>query len=210
LRRTIFACGLVLAFAGLTTAAAAAVGSGTARATAGTNPATTTTTTTTAQAATTAVVKRPGGHAIAYWTRHIRRSRAGTRRWLAVIQGGPARTSASRRHLSALSYARLPHLARVWRHREHAAWWRASHPPELRGWTCIHQYEGSWTDSGAPYYGGLQMDLGFQATYAGWLLRHRGTADHWSPLEQIWTAVRAWRVRGFSPWPSTAHYCGMF
>ena len=210
MRRTIFACGLVLAFAGLTTAAAAAVGSGTARATAGTNPATTTTTTTAAQAATTAVVKRPGGHAIAYWTRHIRRSRAGTRRWLAVIQGGPARTSASRRHLSALWYARLPHLARVWRHREHAARWRANHPPELRGWTCIHQYEGSWTDSGAPYYGGLQMDLGFQATYGGWLLRHRGTADHWSPLEQIWTAVRAWRVRGFSPWPSTAHNCGMY
>jgi hypothetical protein len=200
----------VLAFAGLTTAAAAAVGSGTARATAGTNPATTTTTTTTAQAATTSVVKRPGGHAIAYWTRHIRRSRAGTWRWLAVIHGGPARTSVSRRHLSALSYARLPHLALVWRRREHAAWWRANHPPELRGWTCIHQYEGSWTDSGGPYYGGLQMDLGFQATYGGWLLRHRGTADHWSPLEQIWTAVRAWRVLGFSPWPSTAHYCGRY
>ena len=127
-----------------------------------------------------------------------------------MIHGGPAMPSASRRHLSAHSFARLPHLARLWRHREHAAWWRANHPPELRGWTCIHQYEGSWTDSGGPYYGGLQMDLGFQATYGGWLLRHRGTADHWSPLEQIWTAVRAWHVRGFSPWPSTAHYCGVY
>ena len=99
MRRSIFACGLLLAFAGLTTAAAAAVGSGTARATAGTNPATTTTTTTTTatRAATTSIVKRPGGHAIAYWTRHIRRSRAGTRRWLAVIHGGPAMPSASRR-----------------------------------------------------------------------------------------------------------------
>lgn len=210
MRRSIFACGLLLAFAGLTTAAAAAVGSGTARATAGTNPATTTTTTTATRAAAASIVRRPGGHPIAYWTRHIRRSRAGTRRWLAVIHGGPAMPSASRRHLSARSFARLPHLARLWRHREHSAWRRANHPPELRGWTCIHQYEGSWTDSGGPYYGGLQMDLSFQATYGGWLLRHRGTADHWSPLEQIWTAVRAWHVRGFSPWPSTAHYCGMY
>jgi len=207
LRRSIFACGLVLAFAGLTTAAAAAVGSGTARATAGTNPATASTTTTVA--ATTAAVRRPGKQAIAYWTRHIRRSRAGAQRWLAVIHGHPARTGAASRRLSARSFAaRLPRLARLWRHREHAAWWRATHPPGLRGWICIHQYEGSWTDSDGPYYGGLQMDLSFQATYGGWLLRHRGTADHWSSLEQIWTAVRAWRVRGFSPWP-TAQYCGM-
>jgi hypothetical protein len=196
----------VLVFAGLTTAAAA-VGSGTARATAGTNPATTTTTTT--PAAATANPQRPGRRAIAYWTRHIRESRAATRRWLAVIHGGPAIPSASRQ-LTARSFARLPHLARLWRHRERAAWWRANHPPDLRGWTCIHHYEGSWTESGGPYYGGLQMDLSFQATYGGWLLRHRGTADHWSPLEQIWTAVRAWRVHGFSPWPSTAHYCGMY
>jgi hypothetical protein len=204
LRRFILACGLVLAFAGLTTAAAAAVGS--KRATAGgTNPATTTTTTTT-QASMTA--RRPGKHAITYWMRHIRVSRAGTQRWLAVINGRPGRGGSARR-LSARSFARLPGLARRWRHREHAAWWRANHPPELQGWTCIHRYEGSWRDSSGPYYGGLQMDLSFQATYGSWLLHHRGTADHWSPLEQIWTAVRAWRVRGFSPWPSTAHYCGM-
>jgi hypothetical protein len=206
LRRFILACGLVLAFAGLTTAAAAAVGS--KRATAGgTNPATTTTTTTT-QVSMTATAPRPGRHAVTYWTRHIRAARANTRRWLAVINGRPAR-SASARRLSTRSFARLPRLARLWRHREHTAWWRANHPPELQGWTCIHRYEGSWTDSAGPYYGGLQMDLSFQATYGSWLLRHRGTADHWSPLEQIWTAVRAWRVRGFSPWPSTAHYCGM-
>jgi hypothetical protein len=126
-----------------------------------------------------------------------------------VIHGRPAHSTLSRR-LSGRSFARLPHLARLWRRREQAAWWRANHPPQLRGWTCIHQYEGSWRDSGGPYYGGLQMDLSFQATYGSWLLRHRGTADHWSPLEQIWTAVRAWRVRGFSPWPSTAHYCGVY
>jgi hypothetical protein len=53
------------------------------------------------------------------------------------------------------------------------------------------------------------MDLSFQERYGGWLLRHKGTADHWSPLEQIWVAVRAARVRGFSPWPNTARYCGL-
>ncbi len=32
------------------------------------------------------------------------------------------------------------------------------------------------------------MDLSFQQAYGGWLLHHKGTADHWSPLEQIWVA----------------------
>ena len=53
------------------------------------------------------------------------------------------------------------------------------------------------------------MNLSFQATYGGWLLRHKGTANHWSRLEQIWVAVRASRVRGFSPWPNTAYFCGV-
>ena len=202
MRRSILACGLLLAFAGLTTAAAAAVGSGgTETMAGGTNPATITTTTT------SSVSARPGGRTIAYWNRHIRSFRAGTRRWLTVIRGRPpVRVS---RSLAARSLDGLRQLARAWRHREHAAWRRASHPPGFAGWLCIHHYEGSWTDSGGPYWGGLQMDFSFQEAYGGWLLRHKGTADHWSPLEQIWVAVRASRVRGFSPWPNTARYCGM-
>ena len=87
---------------------------------------------------------------------------------------------------------------------------RAQHPPHLRAWLCIHHYEGSWTDSGAPYYGGLQMDLGFQRRYGGRLLRTKGTADHWLPLEQIWVAERAHGSgRGFHPWPNTARSCGL-
>src|SRR6188508_125204 len=31
-------------------------------------------------------------------------------------------------------------------------------PPHSSAWQCIHSYEGSWRDSGGPYYGGLQMD----------------------------------------------------
>jgi hypothetical protein len=85
----------------------------------------------------------------------------------------------------------------------------AQHPPHLRQFLCIHRFEGSWTDAGAPFWGGLQMDYGFQATYGRWLLRTKGTADHWSPLEQIWTAEKALRSRGFSPWPNTARDCGL-
>jgi len=54
------------------------------------------------------------------------------------------------------------------------------------------------------------MDRQFQRTNARWLYRHKGTADHWTPLEQMWTAERARRSgRGFYPWPNTARYCGL-
>ena len=99
-------------------------------------------------------------------------------------------------------------LAR-WQHRAAAARRLAQHPPHLAAFLCIHRYEGSWTDSGAPFWGGLQMNYGFQASYGGWLLRTKGTADHWTPLEQIWTAEKAVRSRGFYPWPNTARVCGL-
>jgi hypothetical protein len=87
---------------------------------------------------------------------------------------------------------------------------RAQNPPHKRQWLCIHRYEGSWTDPNPPYYGGLQMDVGFQRTYGRGLLSRKGTADHWTPLEQMWTAERAHRSgRGFYPWPNTARYCGL-
>jgi hypothetical protein len=86
----------------------------------------------------------------------------------------------------------------------------AEHPPHARAWECIHHYEGSWTDGNAPYYGGLQMDLGFQRRYGRALLARKGTANHWTPLEQMWVAERALRAgRGFYPWPNTARYCGL-
>ncbi len=86
----------------------------------------------------------------------------------------------------------------------------AKHPPHLRAWTCIHNYEGSWSDAGSPYYGGLQMDLGFQRTYGAPLLARKGTANNWTPLEQMWVAERALRAgRGFWPWPNSARSCGL-
>jgi hypothetical protein len=198
LRRCILACVLLLTFAGMATAAGAAVTNGHSI------PSTSTTLGTTGSGTTSRIAAM---RAVAHWRRHIQSLRAGTRRWLTVIRGRPP--AGVSRSLAVYSLERLRQLARAWRRLERAAWWRANHPPDFAGWLCIHHYEGSWTDAGGPYWGGLQMDLSFQATYGAWLLRHRGTADHWSPLEQIWVAVRAVRSRGFSPWPNTARFCGL-
>jgi hypothetical protein len=215
LRRSILACGLLLAFAGLATAAAAAR-STTTQASASTSASTGTTaatgSTTGATISARDSVTRPSLWQLreaASSRRHIRRFRADTRHWLTVIRGRPPATRV--RLLAAHSSAgRLRQLARRWQHRAHRVWWKAKHPPELQDWLCIHRFEGSWADSSGPYWGGLQMDLSFQETYGGWLLRHKGTADHWSPLEQIWVAVRASHSRGFSPWPNTARDCGLY
>ena len=87
---------------------------------------------------------------------------------------------------------------------------RAVNVPHTAAWLCIHRFEASGRDPNPPYYGGLQMDLQFQRTYAAGLLRREGTADHWTPLEQMWAAERAHRSgRGFYPWPNTARYCGL-
>ena len=86
----------------------------------------------------------------------------------------------------------------------------AALPPHYNDWMCIHRYEGAWNDSGAPYYGGLQMDWSFMHAYGGWLLAAKGTADNWTPMEQMWVAERALAAgRGFYPWPNTARMCGL-
>jgi hypothetical protein len=98
----------------------------------------------------------------------------------------------------------------AWRIRAERARFRAHHPPHLAEWRCIHRWEGSWTDPNSPYYGGLQMDLAFQRAYGPGLLRHKGTANHWAPYEQMWVAERALKAgRGFHPWPLTALRCGL-
>lgn len=100
----------------------------------------------------------------------------------------------------------------LWRSRAAKAKQRfAAGPPNQRDWLCIHRYEGAWTArTGNGYYGGLQMDVQFQETYGAKLLRTKGTADRWTPLEQMWVAERARRSgRGFSPWPNTARSCGL-
>jgi hypothetical protein len=145
--------------------------------------------------------------AVAFYSGEIRKLRAETWYWQRVM--GVHRAHVRVRMLASASIPRLQRLGTVWRRLEHAAFRHARHPPHYSAWLCIHRYEGSWEDAGAPYYGGLQMDISFQRTYGGWLLHSKGTADHWTPLEQIWTAVKAHRQRGFYPWPNTARACGL-
>ncbi len=101
-------------------------------------------------------------------------------------------------------------LRKAWRVQAAQTRHRAHHPPHLAEWLCIHRLEGSWTDPNSPYYGGLQMDMSFQRRYGPGLLRHKGTADHWAPYEQMWVAERAVKAaRGFYPWPLAAGRCGL-
>lgn len=98
----------------------------------------------------------------------------------------------------------------VWDARLVQAQQQFRHPPHEAQWSCIHHFEGSWTDTGAPYYGGLQMDWNFMSSYGRRLLRAKGPAYNWTPLEQMWVAEAAWRAgRGFYPWPNTARMCGL-
>jgi hypothetical protein len=109
------------------------------------------------------------------------------------------------------STASLEALARAWRtYAASAAREYVKGPAHRRQWLCIHHFEGSWRDPNSPYYGGLQMNISFQRTYGWTLLHKKGTADHWTPLEQMWVAEKAYRSgRGFYPWPNTARYCGL-
>ena len=120
---------------------------------------------------------------------------------------GLPRTQTEGRVLATMSVPDVKRAVLLWKARAAAARRRAHRPPHLAAFLCIHRFEGSWRDGGGPYYGGLQMDLGFQRTYAPRLLQDKGTADHWTPLEQIWTAEKAARSRGFYPWPNTARFC---
>lgn len=95
-----------------------------------------------------------------------------------------------------------------------------AHPKPLpkgfvAGAKCIQSHEGSWRDPDKPYWGGMQMDMGFMQTYGTWLLRNVGTADKWTPHQQLHVAYRAysgWKGfegRGWTPWPNTARFCGL-
>jgi hypothetical protein len=84
--------------------------------------------------------------------------------------------------------------------------------PHYSSWMCIHKYEGSWTDSGDPYWGGLQMDRGFMSTYGSDMIkRFHGLANVWPVWAQMAVAERAFGKggRGYGPWPNTARACGL-
>jgi hypothetical protein len=140
----------------------------------------------------------------------IRVQRAHTWRYEALM--GSPRTPYTGRAETAASLKYKLWVRDLWRSRARRVAERfAKGPPHRHEWQCIHHYEASWTaHTGNGYYGGLQMDLTFQRTYAPRLLRNKGTADRWTPLEQMWVAEKAHRSgRGFYPWPNTAQYCGL-
>lgn len=138
----------------------------------------------------------------------IRGYRAETWRWQRVM-GKPLTPTAYLERVVA-SPAYRAWLRDLWKGRAGRARRRAHRPPHLRAWRCIHRHEGPWRDPDAPYYGGLQMDLAFQRTYGPRLLRRNGTAERWTPLEQMWTAEKALHAgRGFRPWPVSASRCGL-
>lgn len=97
-------------------------------------------------------------------------------------------------------------------------YWKAHYAPKdtipknmLAAFLCIHHFEGAWNaNTGNGYYGGLQMDRRFQSLYGADMLAKYGTADNWTPKDQIIVAIRAYSSgRGFYPWPNTARACGL-
>lgn len=82
---------------------------------------------------------------------------------------------------------------------------------DINAFSCIHHYEGAWNaNTGNGYYGGLQMDRKFQSLYGAYLVRTKGTANNWTPLEQMLVGQIAHDSgRGFYPWPNTARACGL-
>ena len=155
-----------------------------------------------------ASTERSASNVDATIVRAIRHYRANTAH-LQLVMGvrGPTRTL----ELTRIEHPSTRRVLALWRNRAATVRRRfVAGPPHSWAWQCIHRYEGSWTDSGAPYYGGLQMDISFQQTYGWHLFRVKGTADHWTPLEQMWVAEKAYRSgRGFYPWPNTARACGL-
>ena len=138
----------------------------------------------------------------------IREQRAETWRWERIM--GKPRTPVSARERTVTAPRQLLWIRDLWQERAERARKRAHRPPHLHEWRCIHRYEGAWNDPNPPYYGGLQMDVAFQRTYGPRLLDEKGTADNWTPLEQMWVAEKALRAgRGFHPWPTAARRCGL-
>jgi len=141
--------------------------------------------------------------------RVIRQLRHTTWHWQNVM--GVSRTPASHsaRKVSSAKYRGW--VLRLWQTRATHVRRLVGSVPHKSQWLCIHRGEAAWNaHTGNGYYGGLQMDLSFQRSYGRYLLRLKGTADHWSPSEQMWVAERAYKSgRGFYPWPNTARACGL-
>jgi hypothetical protein len=152
--------------------------------------------------------KRVHPVAASYMVALIQRHRRETWRWQRLMRRPLTPASTRLPQVRSAAYRRW--VLRVWAKRVQRVRRQAARPPRRQAWLCIQRHEGAWDDPHAPYYGGLQMDLTFQRRYGFDVLRRKGTADRWTPLEQMWVAERAYRSgRGFWPWPHTARACGL-
>lgn len=144
----------------------------------------------------------------------IQKYRLATWRWERLMGIRRSRASGAAERSNDLEQRFL--ILNAWKAKAAKRARQAQRPPRKRAWLCIYRHErhprmGWRSRTGNGFFGGLQMDLGFQRTYAPELLRTKGTANRWSPIEQIWVAERAYRSgRGFTPWPNTARSCGLF
>jgi hypothetical protein len=145
---------------------------------------------------------------------HVLRQKIAHNRSLAVHRGIwlglLLRHGHAERHTSSpMALAALLHR---WKHRR-IAFGRALHRRAgvYQALLCIHRGEGAWTaySSAGPYYGGLQMNRGFELTYGAEFVRRFGDAQRWKPGLQIAVGYRAVRQLGFSPWPATRLGCGV-
>jgi len=141
-----------------------------------------------------------------YLVSSTRAYRQETWRWQKLM--AKHRTPAGRGELDA-SHDYRRWVNRLWKNRAASARRQAHNPPRYQQWMCIHRYEGGWRLIDGPYYGGLQMNMEFQRMYGSDLLRTKGTANRWTPIEQIWIAERAYGELGYQPWPNTARMCGL-
>jgi hypothetical protein len=141
----------------------------------------------------------------------ILEARKETRYWQKVMQRKQKIPRVGARLLQTFSTASLERALANSRERTKRVRRAAKDPPHERQFRCIHRHEGAWdANTGNGYYGGLQMDSSFQRTYGRWLLRTKGRAHRWTPIEQIWVGERALREgRGFYPWPVAARRCGL-
>jgi Transglycosylase-like domain len=136
-----------------------------------------------------------------------------TWRWERVMSRGLSKSSGTARRVQSAGYRRW--VRDLWRRRALHTRRLAQNPPHRQAWLCIHSFErhstSGWrTNTGNGFYGGLQMDWSFMRLYGPRLLRVKGTADHWTPLEQMWVGERALRAgRGFYPWPNSGRACGL-
>lgn len=133
--------------------------------------------------------------------------------WRWQSQSLTNRTPTVYQEKQATGLAYLRYLTGVWAKRYLVARQLAMNPPHRWLWMCIHSKEGNWNDPNAPYYGGLQMGHWFMDTYAAQLRQSLGTANNWSPLQQMWVAEKAFQREDYSrswlfrQWPNTAPPC---